>query len=275
MSEPATLNRAPKVMVLRAPGINCERECHSAFQHAGGSPEYVHLHGLLEDPSRLDHYRILMVPGGFSFGDDIAAGAVLGHELRTEMGEALAAFVDRGGLVLGICNGFQTLVRLGLLPRTEGGAPTQEVALTWNRVGHYVCRWVTLEVPKNRCVFLEEGQRVRYPAAHAEGRLVTQLPGGLKGLAEAGHVAFRYVDPGSEGNFASAWPANPNGTELGIAGLTDPSGRVLGLMPHPDRAWLAHHMPDWHRHAALGKAPQAGDGMALFASMVRIAKAEG
>ena len=265
----------PRVLVLRAPGINCERECHTAFQMAGGAPEFLHARKLLAQPELLDRYSILMVPGGFSFGDDIAAGRVLGHELRHGIGEQLAAFVDRGGLVLGICNGFQVLVRLGLLPRTGGGALQEEVTLTWNRVGHYVCKWVTMKVPATRCVFLQEGDELRYPAAHAEGRMVTGIPGGLQGLLDEGFAAFRYVD--GDGNPTEAWPASTNGTALGIAGLTDTSGRVLGVMPHPDRAFLGHHMPDWHRTGLPGGGamPGIGDGMALFESMVKVAKAEG
>ncbi|MEZ5965901.1 MAG: phosphoribosylformylglycinamidine synthase I [Planctomycetota bacterium] len=254
----------PHVLVLRAPGINCERETLDAFARVGARPEFVHVKRLLGEPELLTRAAILVFPGGFAYGDDIAAGRVLATELRARLGDRLLAFVDGGGLVLGICNGFQALVRLGLLPRMSGEL-RQEVTLTYNLSNHYECRWVTLRSCQSRCVFVPDGWTMRCPAAHGEGLLLTSDAQQRSMLAHEGYVVFRYVD--GQGHATEAYPANPNGSPDGIAGLTDLSGRVLGLMPHPDRAYLPHHMPDWQRH---GLAP-AGDGLVLFESMVKAA----
>lgn len=259
----------PRVLILRAPGINCERETYDAFERAGGSCEYVHVKKLVADPSLLDAFSILAVPGGFAYGDDIAAGRVLANQLRTQAGDELLQFIDRGGLALGICNGFQVLVRLGLLPRANHGAGLeQEVTLTHNLSDHYECRWVTLEAPPNRCVFVEDGLRIRCPAAHGEGYLQPKDEAFGKLLQDEGFAAFVYVD--ADGNPTTDYPANPNGSPAGLAGLTDQTGRVLGLMPHPDRAYRPMHMPDWRRDGL----PEQADGMEIFAAMVRVANAD-
>ncbi|MGE3171208.1 MAG: phosphoribosylformylglycinamidine synthase subunit PurQ [Planctomycetota bacterium] len=264
---------APRILVLRAPGINCERETHFAFRRAGGAPDLVHVTELLRAPDRLFDYRALVVPGGFAYGDDIASGRVLANELRQRLGDRLLRFLERGGLALGICNGFQVLVRLGLLPCTQGRLE-EEVTLTHNLSNHYECRWVTLRTQESRCVFLPKDLQLRWPAAHGEGRLVPRDAALARLLADEGYAALRYVD--DQGAPTAAYPANPNGSAGGIAGLTDRSGRVLGMMPHPDRAFLATHMPDWRRTMARrGALPEDGDGMVLFRRMVEVARAEG
>jgi phosphoribosylformylglycinamidine synthase I len=264
---------APRILVLRAPGINCERETAFAFARAGGAPEYLHIRQWLAQPDRIDSCAILAVPGGFSYGDDIASGRVLANEMRHRLGERILRFVERGGLVLGICNGFQVLVRLGLLPGTRG-ALAEEVTLTHNLSNHYECRWVTMRSQASRCRFLPEGLTLRWPAAHGEGRLVVGDAALGRLLDQEGYVALRYVD--AEGQPTERYPDNPNGSPGGLCGLTDRSGRVLGVMPHPDRSFLGTHMPDWRR-AALerGAVPADGDGMELFSAMVRLAAAGG
>ncbi len=259
---------APKVLVLRAPGINCERETFHAFQRAGAAPDFVHIKKLTQEPQLLDGFGILMVPGGFAYGDDIAAGRVLANEMRRKLGDRLTGFVDRGGLCLGICNGFQILVKLGLLPRIGGGELRQEVTVTYNLSNHYECRWTTLKTVPNRCVFLEAGLTLVFPAAHAEGYLMTRDEEQATLLREEGYQAFVYVD--EQGDPTTAYPQNPNGSPGGIAGLCDFTGRVLGLMPHPDRAFLPHHMPGWQGK----RLAEHGDGMAIFEAMVAAARAE-
>ena len=265
--------KAPRVLVLRAPGINCERETHFAFQRAGGAPEFVHVTQLLAKPDSLFDYRVLAVPGGFAYGDDIASGRVLAQELKARLGERVLQFLDRGGLVLGICNGFQVLVRLGLLPCTRGKLE-EEVTLTHNLSNHYECRWVTLQTQKSRCVFLPAGLTVRWPAAHGEGRLVPKDDGLARVLLDEGFAALRYVD--ASGAPAQHYPANPNGSPNAIAGLTDRTGRVLGMMPHPDRSFLPTHMPNWRETMRQqGTMPEDGDGMVVFREMVKVARADG
>jgi len=261
------MTATPRVLVLRAPGINCERETLDAFQRAGAAPEYVHIKSLAQEPRQLDRFQILVVPGGFAYGDDIAAGRVLANEMRRKLGGRLTRFVDNGGLALGICNGFQILVKLGLLPRIGGGDLRQEVTLTQNLSNHYECRWTTLKTVPNRCLFLEPGLTLRFPAAHAEGYLMTRDEAQSTLLREEGYQAFVYVD--EEGQATTDYPQNPNGSPHGVAGLTDVTGRVLGLMPHPDRAYLPHHMPGWRRE---GLATH-GDGMVIFEAMVKAARA--
>ena len=264
---------SPKVLVLRAPGINCERETHFAFARAGGEPAFVHIQQLLQQPEQLDRFRVLAVPGGFSYGDDISSGRVLAQEMKARLGDRILQFVDRGGLVIGICNGFQVLVRLGLLPCTQHKLE-EEVTLTHNLSNHYECRWVTLRTQKSRCVFLPPGLTLRWPAAHGEGRLVARTPALQRLLLDEGYATLLYVD--EQGQATERYPQNPNGAPLGFAGLTNKSGRVLGVMPHPDRSFLPTHMPDWRAtQLAKGELPLDGDGMVVFREMIKVAKAEG
>jgi phosphoribosylformylglycinamidine synthase I len=264
------MSATPKALILRAPGINCERETFDALARAGAAPEYVHVRRLVQEPELLDRYRIFAAPGGFAYGDDIAAGRVLANELRAHVGEKLVSFVDRGGLVLGICNGFQMLVRLGLLPRVDGDALRQDVTLTHNLTNRYECRWIRMRAVSSRCVFLPEGLEFSCPAAHGEGRLVARDEALQQQLESEGYRTLVYLD--ASGRPAKDFPDNPNGSPGAAAGMTDRTGRVLGLMPHPDRAYLRHHMPQWR----LG--PEAGDdgeGMIVFRELVRVAQAEG
>ncbi len=260
---------APRILVLRAPGINCERETHHAIARAGGDPEYLHIQQLLQDPAALDRFQALCVPGGFAYGDDISSGRVLAQEMKYRLGDRLLRFVDDGGFVLGICNGFQVLVRLGLLPRSTGEL-REEVSLTHNISNHYECRWVTLRTAQSRCQFLPAGLTLRWPAAHGEGRLIGKDRAFEQMLVDEGFTALRYVD--EHGEPTESYPQNPNGAPLGIAGLTDSTGRVLGMMPHPDRAYLPTHMPDWReRQRAGGSLPEDGDGMVVFRELVKAA----
>lgn len=262
----------PKALILRAPGINCERETFHAFERAGASSEYVHIRKLLEQPDLLDRFQLLAVPGGFSYGDDISSGRVLAQEMKARLGDRVLQFVDRGGLAFGICNGFQVLVRLGLLPCSTG-ALGEEVTLTHNMSNHYECRWVTLKTEASRCVFLPAGLQLRWPAAHGEGRLVAKDDAAQQTLLDEGFVAARYVD--AHGNPTERYPENPNGARLGIAALTNHNGRVLGVMPHPDRSYLPTHMPNWRRTVLEhGELPEDGDGMVVFREMVQAARAE-
>ena len=260
-----------KVLVLRAPGINCEVETAHAFARQGAEPELVHVRRLLERPELLDQFRVFVVPGGFAYGDDLAAGRVLAHQLRTHVGQRLVQFIDRGGFALGICNGFQALIKLGLLPRTGAGGLVQEATLVHNDSNHYECRWVRLRSEASRCVFLPKGLVLEMPAAHGEGKYVPASPALHQVLSSEGFVALRYVRLAAGGGYEPAggrFPQNPNGALDDVAGLTDVTGRVLGLMPHPDRAYLPHLMPRWQREGLAAN----GDGNEVFRLLVAAAR---
>jgi phosphoribosylformylglycinamidine synthase len=254
-----------KAIVLRAAGINCDLETEHALELAGAEAGRVHINRLIEDKTLLDRYMILVFPGGFSYGDDVAAGKILANQTVSHLCEPLRAFIDAGKLILGICNGFQVLVKAGVLPFGRLGPLQQSVTITCNDSGKFEDRWVHLEPATPRCIFLEKGRRIYLPVAHGEGKVVTGDEGTLKKLRDGGHVAFRYVDAeGSEGPY----PVNPNGSTDSIAGLTDTTGRVLGLMPHPER----FARPTQHPHFTRFQSPPEPDGMTIFRNAVRYAQ---
>jgi len=242
----------PRVIVLRAAGINCEHETQQAWELAGAACSIVHVNRLLEQPGQLAGCAVLTVPGGFSYGDDIAAGRILGRRLMLALAEELTAFRDSGGLILGICNGFQVLVQAGLL----GASAEAPATLAFNTCGHYLCRWVTMECGTNHCVMLKKGRRYFLPMAHAEGRIAV-----AEGVAIAAErAALRYVR-----GVARVGEDNPNGSWGDIAGLTDETGRVLGLMPHPERYVRRTQHPFW----TAGDVAEEGDGLAIFRRAVQ------
>lgn len=226
-----------RVLVLRAAGINCDEETAFAWEMAGGSPQCIHIRRLIERPGLIDDYQILTIPGGFSYGDDIASGKILGNQLIHHLGDQIRRLIDRSGLVLGICNGFQVLVRAGLLPGPD--CPLQ-ATLTLNDSGHYEDRWVRLRAEVTG-PFLEAGESFNVPVAHAEGKIM--IEGGednLPRFEESRRIALRYA--ASDGS-PPTYPENPNGSIGNAAGLVDSTGRVLGLMPHPERAILDTQVP--------------------------------
>lgn len=256
---------APKAVVLRTAGTNCDAEAVHALKRAGAEVDLVHLGRFLESPEKLRAYRIVVFPGGFTYGDDVASGVVYSVEMRKRVTPELRRMVADGALVLGICNGFQILVRAGLLPWTDGSDGAQEATLAPNLSGHFECRWIRLEVTTDRSPYFAKGQIIECPVAHAEGRFVTKDDAVRDRMRAAGQLALRYVGP--EGADAE-YPWNPSGTEGGVAGVIDPTGRVLGLMPHPERNVESWHHPDW----TLGTKPAEGDGLAVFRNAVRAAK---
>ncbi len=251
----------PKVLVLRAAGSNCDMETHFAFRYAGAAAEMIHINRLLHGQIRLADYQILAIPGGFTYGDDISAGKILANELQFKLADQLAAFHQAGNLIIGICNGFQVLVKAGLLPELNFGGE-QEVTLVHNDSGKFEARWIHLQVPESRSVFAA-GIRgpLYFPVAHAEGKLAARAPAVLDRLEANRQIVFRYC--AADGGPA-AYPDNPNGSARDIAGICDPSGRILGLMPHPERHIDPTNHPQWTR---LGAAAE-GDGAALFRNAV-------
>jgi len=230
----------------------------------------VHLFRLIEQPEQLDAYQILCVPGGFSYGDDIGSGVVFASQMRSRLKDVVARFLAADKLVLGICNGFQTLLKAGVLPDGAASWSAAETAprpatLTWNTNGKYTARWVRLKVTSSQNVFLRGIDEIDLPVAHAEGRLVARDESVAQGWQERGQAALKYVPWHSTANETGpAWSTNPNGSQDDLAGLGDPTGRVLGLMPHPERFLFATQHPQWTRRGLTG----AGDGVRIFRNAV-------
>lgn len=252
----------PRVIVLRAAGINCEEETAFAWRRAGAFANIMHVNELIASPPLLNTTDIVTVPGGFSYGDDIASGRILANQLDHHLGRPLREFVDRGGLLMGICNGFQVLVKAGLLP---GPPLSGRVTITHNDTGRYEDRWVYLRGVSKHCAFVRPGESWRLPVAHGEGKVVTDGADTLSALESGEHIALRYCD--AEGQ-AGEFPINPNGSERHIAALTDATGRIFGLMPHPERAIDPTHMPDW-----TSRPLNEGPGMRPFQNAVEYVKA--
>jgi len=267
-----------KAIVLRAAGINCDMETEYALELAGAKAERVHINRLIKDKDALDQYQIIVFPGGFSYGDDVAAGKILANQVIHHLYEPIQKFIDDGKLVLGICNGFQALVKAGILPGLVETVATenteikdknrmskisgQMVTITYNDSGKFEDRWVYLAPQTDRCIFIERGRQIYLPVAHGEGKVVTKDAKVLEKLRSDGYIAFKYVDEnGKEGDY----PINPNGSVDSIAGLTDNTGRVLGLMPHPERFVRPTQHPHWSRL----KNRRDGDGTTIFNNAVR------
>ncbi len=256
----------PKIraLVLRAAGTNCDAETRHALQLAGAETDLCRVNKLAQDPRLLDDCSILAVAGGFSYGDYVAAGRIFGMELRLGLIDALQRFVDRGGLVVGICNGFQALLELGLFD--DPGLPQEErqIALTDNVSNHYECRWVTLRSEESPCPWLVPGELMPTPVAHGEGRFVVRTPEALADLRAKGQIALTYV---TEDGRPADYPDNPNGSVENIAGICDPTGRILGLMPHPERNLTPWNHPRWTRRPERSE----GEGLLFYRRMVEAA----
>ena len=250
-----------RALVLRAPGTNCDLETAFAFEQAGASVSLVHIGALINGKERLDDYRILAVPGGFTYGDDLGAGRVLANELRLKLGAALKKFTENGGLIIGICNGFQVLTKMGVLPGHMAGGQSG-LTLTNNDSGRFECHWVYLKAePQSPCVFTRDIERLYLPVAHGEGKLAAE-PDVLYRLK----TTLYYTD--AVGNTGAGYPHNPNGSLKDIAGISDDSGRIFGLMPHPERFTRADQHPRWTGGSITGR----GDGYKIFSNAVEWVK---
>lgn len=254
----------PKVCVLRTAGTNCDQETAFAFLKAGGIPELIHVNSFISGDKKLEEYQILAIPGGFSYGDDVAAGKILANELRCKLNDDLGRFIQDGKLIIGICNGFQVLVKSGILP--GGRNLKQEASLIINDSAKFEDRWVYLRQTKNKCHWTRNLPEIIYlPVAHGEGKFIAGDKGLLESLKRNGQIVFQYCD--AQGKF-SGYPVNPNGSQAHIAGITDPTGRILGLMPHPER----HIDAIQHPCARRLKNKQEGNGLQVFRNGVEYAR---
>lgn len=251
-------------------GTNCDRETITAFKDLGVKVEVKHSSRIIKEETLLD-YNILVFPGGFAYGDYVRSGVIWAKEIEAHLLDDLTKFVDDRRPVLGICNGFQILVELGLLPGFQGRSAYPEAALATNASNAYECRWVRLRnMNRGNCLFthlIPRDSVVRIPVGHGEGRLIfpkEREEKCLQQLYENDQVVFRYVKP--DDSFAEGeYPHNPNGAFHDIAGVCSPEGNVFGLMPHPERGYYGWQLPDWTR---LEEPPQYGDGRAIFEATV-------
>jgi phosphoribosylformylglycinamidine synthase I len=250
-----------KTLILRAPGTNCDAEAAFAFEQAGAQVDLVHVDELIRRQKSLSNYQIIVIPGGFTYGDDISVGKILANELKLKLGDEVQKFVDDGRLILGICNGFQVLVKAGMLPKSRG-ENLQSLTLANNDSGKFECRWVYLRANKTSpCIFTRGIDLMHLPVAHGGGKVVIE-PGTLEEL----NVALYYVD--ETGDIQAGYPHNPNGSVNNIAGICDATGRIFALMPHPERfiRWTQH--PRWTREPWR----DYGDGFRIFLNAVEWAR---
>lgn len=247
----------PPILILTGYGLNCEAESSHAWELAGARPERMHVNDLLENPARIHDFAGLMFIGGFSFGDHLGSGLVMANRLRLRMREDLEKFVRAGKLILGVCNGFQIMTKLGLLPGWDGDFFTPRVSLAQNDGGHFINRWVTLRIePDSPCVFTRGLETLPLPIRHGEGKLVPADDATLDRIEAERLVPCRYDG------------ANPNGSANAIAGLCDSTGRIFGLMPHPEAYLFPENHPQWDFQRDAGTLPERGLGLAIFEKAV-------
>jgi phosphoribosylformylglycinamidine synthase len=253
-----------RVLVLTGLGLNCEVETAEAFRRVGARPELVHLLDLLRGHAQrpLAEYQIAAFAGGFGFGDHLGAGAVYANKIRWRLYDQLLEFIDGGGLALGICNGFQMMARLGMVPGFDGDYRTPQATIAPNdRLGYWDC-WIRLAAdPLSPCVWTRGVDTLELPTRHGEGKFLTATPEVMQRLEQDHQIALRYVD--ESGQPTERWPANPNGSPGGVAGVCDPTGRLFGLMPHPDAYLYPFQHPQWFRQEETERAAEGG-GLAIF-----------
>lgn len=263
-----------RALVITGFGFNCEAETAYAFQQAGAAAEKVHLNDLLDGTRRLDEFHILAFVGGFSFGDHVGAGTVCANRLRHRLAKPLDDFIRSGRLMIGICNGFQVMVKLGVLPAFDGDYRARMVTLASNDSGVFRDAWIHLRAdPKSPCVFTKGIEEIGLPIRHGEGKFIVASEATRRRLFANGQVVFQYIDPVTR-RATQEFPWNPNGSEDAIAGVCDPSGRIFGVMPHPEAYFSPYNHPHWMRQRIAGELPKEGLGAALFRNGVRFAQAE-
>lgn len=251
----------PKAAILTTDGTNCDEETFFAYVLAGGEPKYVHVNQLIDKQDKLDNYQILVIPGGFSYGDDVLSAKILANQLMTQLGESINKFIKEDKLIMGICNGFQALVRMGLLPWVM--KPAEDVSLIFNDSGKFECRWIKMKVNQSKCVFTKglDDLVVQMPVAHGEGKLIVKNAKVKNKMSADKLIALEYVN--EDGKPTMNYPDNPNGSTNSIAGMCDKTGRIFGLMPHPERYVVKTQHPNWRRNGI-----NIPDGLPFFQNAV-------
>ena len=255
-----------KALVITGFGLNCEKETTAAFEYVGAEVSMVHLNDLIAGKRSLKEFQILAFIGGFSFGDHLGAGTVFANRVHFRLHDELKEFIAAGKLIIGICNGFQTISRLGIVPALNGNYFVQQAALAHNDSGVFRDDWCVLRANQSSpCVFTKGIELIRLPLRHGEGKFVADADT-LKQIEAKNLVAFRYAN--SDGSLATEFPANPNGSLNSIAGICDETGRVFGLMPHPEAFLSPYNSPTWTADQLKGDLPKEGDGVAIFRNAV-------
>lgn len=267
--------RRPKALILTGKGINCDGETLIAFTKAGAEAHRVHINDLISGKERLDRYHILSIPGGFSYGDDLGAGMALANKMRVGLEASLRSFIREGRLIIGICNGFQVLVKLGLLPALDRRYFIQSATLTFNASGHFEDRWVRLQAAEgNPCVFLHGIRSMYLPVRHGEGRFLAPKDT-VSEMTKKRLDVLCYAD--DTGAPTMEYPANPNGSMNAVAGVCDQTGRIFGMMPHPEACAFFENHPRWTRirEERLRRGlplPREGEGLQVFRNAVIYAR---
>lgn len=258
----------PKILIITGYGVNCEAESSRAWELAGAEPVKVHLNDLLDNPAQMRGFRGLMFIGGFSYGDHMTSGHVFALRAKHHLREELQKFIDDGKIILGVCNGFQTMTKIGLLPGLNGEYFEPQVSLMQNDCGTFQNFWVNLKFEANSpCIFTKGIAGMPMPVRHGEGKIFTTDAKVIEQIESLGCAAARYAD--ADGNPTMDFPANPNGSLNAIAGLCDPTGRIFGLMPHPEAYLFPENHPNWDVQKLNGTLPAQGLGLKLFENGVK------
>ena len=255
----------PKALIIRAAGTNCNNETALAFELAGAAAEQAHINELIKGTKKLGDYNMLAIPGGFSYGDDLGSGKVLANQLAIKLRQPLQGFIESGKLVIGICNGFQVIIKMGLLPALSG-LYVQEATLTNNDSGKFEDRWIWMKT-ENDSIFTRGIRRIYLPVNHGEGKFVAGSEV-IERLLQEKLIKLKYAN--ADGSDAKQYPSNPNGSLLNIAAITNKEGNVFGMLPHPEKFVTKYTHPRWTRE----KLPEEGDGLKIFRNMAEYAEKE-
>jgi len=261
----------PKALILTGYGINCEEETSFAIEKHGAISDVVHINDIIDGSKKLSDYQILLFPGGFSYGDDTGAGKAFANRILNNIQDDFLNFIQKDTLTLGICNGFQIMTAIGIVPALDGKYGERQVALMTNENARYVCRWVKIKNVSKKCIFTKGVDEMYVPIAHGEGNFYAKDTE-IKKLQDNDQIVFKYID--ENGDFANQkFPENPNGAILDIAAVCDPSGRIMGIMPHPERHLCFSNRPDFtaQKEALIREGkdiPKNGEGVKIFQNAV-------
>jgi phosphoribosylformylglycinamidine synthase I len=256
----------PKIAVLTGFGFNCEQETYYIFKKSGGDPEYVHINDLIYHDRNMNDYQILAFIGGFSFGDHIAGGRVMAVKCKYRLQDMFNSFLKKDKLIIGICNGFQALVKLGILPRNSEYKNNQAVTLTHNDHPGYRDDWIYLKCNiHSPCIFTRDIEYLELPIRHGEGKFLCLNNEVVQLLKKNKQIVFQYADPFT-GNPTQQFPFNPNGSVEAIAGICSPDGKIFGLMPHPEAFHTVYNHPQWYIKDKIYS--EEGDGVKIFKNAV-------